>query len=227
MAEVAAVVLAAGSGTRMGTRKQFLDLTPTERIVDRTIATCRACADWVGVVLPPGVPLGPGPTVDAEIAGGADRFASVAAGVSAVPAGADVVVVHSASHPLASVDLLRRTIEAVAGGADGVVPVLEVVDTVKRRAADGSLTTLGREGIGTAQGPMAYRRSVLARALGARGDFTDESVAVEAVGGRVVSVAGELTNLHVTDRHSLAVVRRLAPLVPVPGPSPQQPGPEA
>ena len=36
--------------------------------------------------------------------------------------------------------------------------------------------------------------------------------AVEAIGGRVVAVAGELTNLHVTDPHSLEVIRRLADL---------------
>ena len=215
MASVAAFVLAAGSGTRMGTRKQFLPLTSTERIVDRTIATCREVADWVGVVLPPGVPLGNGPRVDAEIVGATDRFGSVAAGVAALPADADVVVIHSASHPLASPSLIRRVVAAVEAGADGVVPVLALVDTVKRVHADGSLTTLGRDGIGTAQGPMGYRRGVLARAMEADGSFTDESVAVEAIGGRVVAVDGELTNLHVTDPTSLAVVRHLAPLLPI------------
>lgn len=211
-------MLAAGSGTRMGTRKQFLDLTDDERIIDRAIATCRACADWVGVVLPPGVgldePARPGPAIDAVIEGGADRFASVQAGAAALPSEAEIVVVHSASHPLASPMLMGRTIEAVRSGADGVVPVLAVVDTVKRRSEDGSLTTMGREGIGTAQGPMAYRRSVLDRAVTADGAFTDESVAVESVGGRVVAVDGELTNLHVTDPVSLAVVRHLATLDP-------------
>ena len=94
-----------------------------------------------------------------------------------------------------------------------MVPILAVADTVKRRNDDGSLTTVGREGLGTAQAPMAYRRPVLDRALAdaaATGGVVEESMAVEHIGGRVVAVDGEPVNLHVTDRRSLAIARRLA-----------------
>ncbi|MEM7272952.1 MAG: 2-C-methyl-D-erythritol 4-phosphate cytidylyltransferase [Actinomycetota bacterium] len=218
---VAAVVLAAGSGSRMGSEprlpKQFLPLVGDERLVDRTVATCRAVADWVGLALPPDTAWD-GPAVDERVVGGGSRMETVAAVCAAVPSSADVVVIHSASHPLASAVLLRRAIDAVVTGADGAVAVLDVVDTVKRRHADGSLTTLGREGLGTAQAPMAYRRVMLDRALDALAADQDpaiveESMAIEAIGGRVVSVPGESTNLHVTDPVSLAVVRRLVDLV--------------
>jgi 2-C-methyl-D-erythritol 4-phosphate cytidylyltransferase len=213
---VAAVVLAAGASSRMGpepgTRKQFLELTAGERIVDRVIATCRSAAGWVAVVVPPGQAW-EGPPVDAVVDGGADRWTSVAVGVAAVPAEAGIVVVHSASHPLATAPLVRRLVTAVEGGADGAVPVLPAVDTIKRCNPDGTLTTIGRDGLAASQAPMAYRRAVLDRALAAAGVQIEESAAVEAVGGRVIAVDGELTNLHVTDSSSLAVVRHLATIV--------------
>lgn len=223
MEHVAAVITAAGSGTRMGARKQFLELTPDERVVDRVIATCRRACSWVGVVVPAGsgwTDASPETAVDAVVDGGADRLASVAAGLAVVPARATIVVVHSASHPLASADLIGRLVEAVERGADGAVPFLGAVDVIKRRNDDGTLTTVGREGLGTAQAPMAWLRPTLERAMAAHGRPggsdgagvrpVEESAAVEAIGGRVVAVDGELANLHVTDPASLAVVRALA-----------------
>lgn len=209
MTRIAAVVLAAGSGTRMGALKQFLELVPGERIVDRVVGTCREATDWVGVVLPPGTAW-VGAPVDAVIDGGATRFESIVAGATAVPPAAEIVVVHSASHPLASAGLVERVVAAVEGGADGAVPVTWAVDTVKRQESDGTLTTVGREGLALAQVPMAYARSVLDRALQSVESAVEESVAVEAIGGRVVAVDGEFANLHVTDLTSLAAIRLLA-----------------
>lgn len=211
---VAAIITAAGAGTRMGAPKQFLELTPGERIIDRVVTTCRACCSWVGVVVPAGSDW-TDPAVDAVVAGGADRLDSVAAGMAAVPASIDIVVVHSASHPLATTDLVQRLIAAVEAGADGAVPFQAAVDVVKRRNDDGTLTTVGRDGLGTAQAPMAWSRRVIDRALGAAATgrsprAVEESAAVEAIGGRVVAVDGELANLHVTDPASLAAVRALA-----------------
>lgn len=192
----------------MGTRKQFLELTPGVRVIDRTVETCRAVAGWVGVVVPPDTRW-TGPSVDAVIPGAADRWGSISAGVAAVPAAADIVVVHSASHPLATVDLVRRLIAALDNGADGAVPVHRTADVIKRIADDGSLTTVGREGLGWAQAPMAWRRSVLDRALADVDSAIEEGAAVEAIGGRVVAVDGELGNLHITDAASLELARRL------------------
>ena len=80
-----------------------------------------------------------GGPVDAVIEGGSTRFESVSAGVTAVPPGIDVVVVHSASHPLASIDLVRRLVAAVVDGADGAVPFQPAVDVIKRLDEDGTL----------------------------------------------------------------------------------------
>ena len=193
----------------MGARKQFLELAPGELVVDRVVATCRAAAGWVGVVLPPGAAWSGSP-IDALIEGGADRYASIAAGIAALPTGADIVVIHSASHPLASLDLVRRLVQAVDDGADGAVPFQRTADVIKRVAADGTLTTVGREGLGMAQAPTAWRRSILDKALATVDEATEEGEAVEAIGGRVVAIDGELANLHITDAGSLDLARHLA-----------------
>lgn len=192
----------------MGAPKQFLELAPGIRVIDRTVATCRAVAEWVGVIVPPNSTW-TGPSVDAVIAGGADRWSSISAGVAAVPAEAQILVVHSASHPLASVDLVRRLIAVVDDGADGAVPIHRTADVIKRIAPDGSLTTVGRDGLGWAQAPMVFCRSILDRALAEVSAAIEEGEAVEAIGAKVVAVEGELGNLHITDAASLELARRL------------------
>lgn len=206
---IGALVTAAGSGSRFGTAKQFLPLGPAERLVDRAVTTVAEVASWTGVVLPAGWRWD-GPTVDAVTTGGATRYASIAAGLAILPPEVDLVVVHSASHPLASVELIRRVVDAVIAGADGAVPFLEAVDVVKRRSERNTLTTVGREGLGTAQCPMAFARPVLDRAFAETDHGTEESELVERIGGRVVAVAGEVTNLHVVDQAGLDLARCLA-----------------
>lgn len=206
---VAALILAAGSGTRLGRPKQFLPLAGDERLVDRAVSSVRPVADWIAVVLPPGCTWD-GATVDASCGGGESRHSSLRAGLALVPAEVDVVLVHSASHPLATADLARRLVEAVIGGADGAVPFLDAVDVVKRRDGKGELTTVGREGLGSAQCPMAFERTMLDRAFAAERSGTEESQLVEAIGGRIVAVGGEVGNVHVVDEPSLAVARALA-----------------
>jgi 2-C-methyl-D-erythritol 4-phosphate cytidylyltransferase len=211
---VATLVLAAGSGSRLGERKQFLELVPGERLVDRAIQTSRAHSGWIGAVVPTNAvsdSFGPEhPAVDRVIAGGADRLSSLRAGLALVPDNAEIVVVHSASHPLASAGLIARLISAVHAGADGVVPILEAVDVIKRVDADGSISTVGREGLGAAQVPMAYAADPLRAALADGAFHIEESMALEAAGGTLRSIAGEVGNIHVTDEASLDLARRLA-----------------
>lgn len=213
------MITAAGAGTRLGARKQFIELAPAERLVDRTVTTARSVADWVGLLLPGDVTWD-GDPVDALGSGGGSRYDTVERGLSLIPPDIEIVLVHSASHPLATEALARRLIEAVRAGADGAVPFLPAVDVVKRCTDDGVLATVGREGLGSAQCPMAFSRSMLDRAFAETETGTEESAVVEAVGGRVVAVDGEVGNIHVVDRPSLAVARHLADLV-YPGESDQ------
>lgn len=183
-----------GSGRRFGRPKQYEQLGP-ERVIDRSRRIAASVCDGVVLVVP---------AADAEreggVAGGATRSESVRAGLAAVPADADIVCVHDAARPLASAELYRRVIDAVVGGADGAIPGLAVVDTIKVVDADGVIVaTPDRAALRAVQTPQAFRADVLRAAHAAGADGTDDAAVVEASGGRVVVVAGEASNRKITD----------------------------
>jgi 2-C-methyl-D-erythritol 4-phosphate cytidylyltransferase len=126
-----------------------------------------------------------------------------------VPGDADVVVVHDAARPLASVQLFERVVEAVAAGADGAVPALPVPDTVKRVEHDRVVETVPREGLVGVQTPQAFRADALRAAHEVGGVDTDDAALVEANGGTVRIVEGERRNLKLTLPDDLALARAL------------------
>lgn len=213
MSRVSVIVLAAGSGTRFGDAKQFLELTPGVRLVDAALQSALTVTESVILVLPAEYSW-QGRGVEATVAGGATRLESVAAGLTAVSVEAEVVIVHDAAHPLAPKETFTHLLGAIGAGADAAVPILPVGDVVKRRNEDGRLTTVGRDGLGLAQIPMAFTRSALVAAhrAPACGDFPcwEDSMLIENNGGLVVSVAGSSRNIHVLTAEDLSIARALA-----------------
>jgi len=194
--ETWAIVVAAGTGTRFGGAKQFAVLAGAA-VLDRAVATAqRACAGVVVVLAEPGGWDPPDGVATAP--GGATRSDSVRAGLARVPESAGVVVVHDAARPLASHGLYELVIAAVEGGADGAVPAMRVVDTIKRVDDGRVVATVERDDLVAVQTPQAFRAGVLraAHASGAIG--TDDAAVVEAAGGTVVIVPGERKNLKIT-----------------------------
>src|SRR5207248_6557612 len=116
-----AVVVAAGTRARFGTAKQYEQLGD-RRVLDWALERARAVADGVVLVVPPERAGESEHGVDAVVAGGQTRAASVRAGLAAVPPEADVVVVHDAARPLASAALFQSVVDAVRNGADAAVP---------------------------------------------------------------------------------------------------------
>ncbi|HXW79378.1 MAG TPA: 2-C-methyl-D-erythritol 4-phosphate cytidylyltransferase, partial [Acidimicrobiales bacterium] len=141
--------------------------------------------------------------------GGPTRAGSVRAGLRAVPPEARVVVVHDAARPLSNARVWDAVIAAVAQGAEAAIPCVPVSDTIKRREDDGRLVTLERARLLAVQTPQAFLASALRAAHADGGEATDDAALVEAIGGRVVSVAGEETNIKVTNRHDLALAETL------------------
>jgi 2-C-methyl-D-erythritol 4-phosphate cytidylyltransferase len=217
MGEVWAIVVAGGSGSRLGKAvpKQFLDLGG-QSLVMRASDTAAAACDGVVIVVPAanaGVQLGlPGPFLvafppeaGAVVAGGPTRSASVRAGLAAVPEEAGIIVIHDAARPLATAELFNRVVAAVRAGADGAVPGIPVPDTVKRIDADGRvIETLDRPALRAIQTPQAFAAAVLRRAHAGGGDATDDAALVEALGARVVVVDGDPVNLKITGPDDLA-----------------------
>lgn len=204
-ASVWTIVVAAGSGTRFGAPKQFLDLGG-ERVLDRSVRRAAHHSQGVVVVLPPGVDAGPIPDVDATVVcvdGGESRSASVRNGLAAIAADADVVLVHDAARPLASDAVFERVIDAVVGGAAGAVPAVPVTDSIRHRV-DGAVD---RTPLVAVQTPQAFAADRLRLAHAAGGDATDDATLVEALGDAVVIVDGDPRNQKLTTPFDLEVAR--------------------
>jgi 2-C-methyl-D-erythritol 4-phosphate cytidylyltransferase len=210
-----AIVVAGGQGTRFGSRKQYAALDGRPLVSWALEAARRACAGVV-LVLPADDLSGAdhghaGWDADVVVAGGVSRSDSVRAGLAAVPEGVEVIAVHDAARPLAGPSLWWATIAAVTAGADAALPTIPVVDTVKSRQEDGSLTTLDRSSLYAVQTPQAFRATALRGAHAGGEDATDDASLVEARGGIVVEVAGHPRNLKVTHPDDLLVVTALLP----------------
>ena len=224
--ETAAIVVAAGSGERLGAGrpKAFVALAGRPMVAWSLDALAAAGVPRVVVAVPPGHgaaaeetlagAAGDFPLGFVLVEGGATRSASVR---NALAAAGDVaaVAVHDAARPLADPALFTRTLEALAD-ADGAVAAARVTDTVKEAGEDGVVVrTHDRARLWAIQTPQAFRAAALRRALDVPDDVlaaaTDDAWLVERAGGRVVVVEAAPDNFKVTTPHDLAVAEvRLA-----------------
>jgi len=209
-ADVWGIVLAAGSGWRFGGPKQFSKLNRL-RLVDHVVATATTVCDRVVIVLPPGTGWGD-PTVTV-VDGGTTRLDSVRAGLSAVPEDV-IVIVSDAAHPLASATLYERVIAAVRRGAAAAVPVIPVTEALKRLEDGRVVATVSRTQTVMAQMPQAFWAPVLRAAHAGRPEAAEDSELVERVGASVVTVPGDIANLHVTTPAELDLAIRLMGALP-------------
>lgn len=217
--DVAVVVPAAGSGARLGPgRPKALRQLGGEALVTHAIRriTATPVIGCVVVAAPPiEVPemtqilAAVGPVT--VVAGGATRQASVAAALEAVPARFEIVLVHDAARAFAPPDLFERVASAVRGGSPAVIPVLPVIDTVKRVDPDGIVVaTEDRSALRAVQTPQGFRRDVLTAAHAAAVDeHTDDAGLVERLGVAVRVVPGDEAALKITRPFDLDVAELL------------------
>ena len=210
------VVVAGGSGSRFGRRKQY-SLLAGRPLLEHAVQACRPWSHSVVLVVPDDDdgdgdrdrnPYG----ANAVVTGGATRADSVRRGLAAVATDAEVIVVHDAARPLASPGLFDSVIRAVTeGGADGAVPGLTPSDTIKVVDDAGRVTsTLDRRTLMAVQTPQAFRAEVLRRAHEpGRHGATDDAMLVEALGATVRVVPGEPGNLKITTPEDLLTAERL------------------
>jgi 2-C-methyl-D-erythritol 4-phosphate cytidylyltransferase/2-C-methyl-D-erythritol 2,4-cyclodiphosphate synthase len=217
--KVAAVIVAAGRGSRAGAAdvpKQFRQIGG-EVMLRRTLATF-AGAPRLALVQPvihaDDAALyraaAAGFDLLAPVSGGATRQASVHAGLEALAAHApDIVLIHDAARPFASAALIARAIDA--GEATGAaIPALPVTDTIKRVAADGHVgETLDRGQLRAVQTPQAFAFQPLLdahrrAAAEGRDDFTDDAALAEWAGIKVAMFAGESGNIKITTPEDFA-----------------------
>ena len=221
---VYAIVLAGGSGRRMGSEepKQFLPLAGRPMLVHTLEAFEQAGSiDRVVLVTAPGqesrcrrdiVAVYGFGKIAAVTAGGAERQDSVAEGLKVVGADAEVVAIHDGARPL----ILPEHIDAVVAAAqrDGAAVLgTPVSDTIKEVAGWRVQRTLDRSRLWSVQTPQAFRTALIRRAHAvARKDGylgTDDTVLVERLGVPVTVVAGRRDNLKLTIPEDLVVAEEI------------------
>ncbi len=204
------IVVAGGSGSRFGGPKQLAALG-AETVLARSVRVAASCSAGVVVVAAPEHLAATASIVAAVapdalvVAGGATRAASVRNGLAEVPAAATHVLVHDAARPLAPAALYAAVLDALAQGADAVVPGVAVVDTIRSR--DGGV--VDRDRLVAVQTPQGFTARALRAAHDGAPDATDDATLVEARGGTVVIVPGVSTNLKITTPADLVIARAL------------------
>jgi 2-C-methyl-D-erythritol 4-phosphate cytidylyltransferase / 2-C-methyl-D-erythritol 2,4-cyclodiphosphate synthase len=234
---IAAVLVAAGRGERMGGDKLWIDLwgRPVWRwSLDRLLAV--PGLSYAAVVVPPGAldRFRQALPSDAEdrcwvVAGGEQRADSALAGIAELTRQGlpdeTVVLIHDAARPAASTELMERVAAAVRPGL-GAIPTVPVHDALKRLDGSGRMVAaVDREALVGAQTPqgatLGNMRSALEEAQAWGRSATDEAAALAAAGVGVVAVEGEVANRKLTALGDEALLRgALAPMmVPLPAPS--------
>lgn len=225
----AALLMAAGSGTRFGAAepKQYLPLLG--RPVLRHAAEALLAEGGVAVLQPvcaageearvagmlAGLPALP------PVAGGATRQASVRAGLEALALRNPppvAVLVHDAARPVVPGGTIPALLAALQSAA-AAIPAQPVADTLKRAGNGLVMETIPRAGLFRAQTPQAFHfAALLAAHRAATGEATDDAQLMELAGAAVRLVPGSETNVKITfpedlDRVAAQLSRSLLPRV--------------
>ncbi|MBX3195440.1 MAG: 2-C-methyl-D-erythritol 4-phosphate cytidylyltransferase [Microbacteriaceae bacterium] len=201
MSSVAVIVVAAGSGTRLGRAepKAFAPLRGST-VLEHALRGVADAAPAEVVVVAPSAWLARAEALAGAavvpvrvVAGGETRQASVAAGLAALAdSGAEIVLVHDAARALTPAALFARVADAVRETGAGVIPALPVSDTVKRVEDDRVLATVERSDLVQVQTPQGFPRAALADAYArATNEFTDDAALFQDAGGEVLTVPGD------------------------------------
>ncbi|AWB82626.1 2-C-methyl-D-erythritol 4-phosphate cytidylyltransferase [Corynebacterium yudongzhengii] len=199
---VVAVVAAAGQGTRLGADvpKAFVRLKGMS-LVGRSVDSLRASGvvDEIIVLVGEGMERYCRDIPDVRLVrGGGERAESVWAGLSAIDDEDAIVLVHDAARALTPPGMIARVVAATTAGADAVVPVVPVTDTIKEVAGTRVVATPERASLRAVQTPQAFRLAALweaNRRYFAEDDpgfsATDDASLMEWCGHEVLTVAGD------------------------------------
>ena len=215
---IAAILVAAGSGSRFGatTPKQFTLIggRPVIRWAAEALLARVSLLQPVGEAVPIHAALA-GLAYLPPVPGGATRQASVRAGLEAlVPHAPDIVLVHDAARPLIPPGTVEDLLAALEAGFPGAIPGAPVADTLKRAAGNTIETTIVRTNLFRAQTPQAFRFDTLLALHRAAEDFaaTDDAWLLEQAGHAVKIVPGHEENIKMTfPADAVRLDRSLAP----------------
>ncbi|MFT2815398.1 2-C-methyl-D-erythritol 4-phosphate cytidylyltransferase [Leifsonia sp. A12D58] len=204
--DVAVIVVAAGSGTRLGAAepKAFALLSGRPLLYHalRGVFGMREAAqvvvvaptDWMEAAGAIGAEVAGAASAHLEVvAGGDTRQDSVMHGLAVLRPSVRTVLVHDAARALTPASLFDLVVDGVVATGHGIIPGLAVVDTIKRVETDGTiLGTVDRSELSAVQTPQGFPRDILdAATIAATDEVTDDAATVAAAGHVVSVVAGD------------------------------------
>lgn len=218
MGKLGVIIVAGGSGSRMGADvpKQFLRLGG-EPILAVTLRKFIPYAEDVVVVLPKEhIPLWESLAEECHLqgthrvcAGGATRFHSVQNGLRALDPECDIVAVHDGVRPLLSAPMIERGL-ACAVEYGSAVPTVGAVDSFRIAEGEG-LRVVDRSLLRAIQTPQIFSADLLRRAYvqGFDERFTDDATVVELLGENLHYYEGERSNIKITTPEDLVIAEAI------------------
>ncbi len=214
-----AVIVAGGSGNRMGTAlpKQFLELGGKPVLVHTAEAFLRAFPSIELVIVLPAAYLVKGKEIlrnyfpDSSVhftEGGSTRFHSVQQGLQKVK-GPAIVFIHDAVRCVVSSSLIQRCYtQAMLKGS--AIPAVAVKDSI-RMVTEDKTDVVDREMLRAIQTPQTFHSDIILPSFQQEYDpaFTDEATVVEKFGQKIALIEGEETNIKVTYPIDLIVAAKI------------------
>ena len=215
-----AVIVAAGSASRMGGIDKVMAPLKGEPMIAHTVRAfqdCDAISEIVVVTRPDLIQPIADLTRDMEkvkavVAGGASRQESVHLGLNALSENVELAAIQDGARPLVTWQLIDRVVRA-ANSYGGAVPVIPVKDTIKVTDSALVVSTPDRSRLRAVQTPQVFDfdllRAAVKKVRQENLEVTDDCSAVEALGFRVKTVEGDERNLKVTTPFDLKIAEML------------------
>lgn len=216
--DLAVVVVAAGLGTRLGADKPKAFVTLAEKtLIEHALENIAEvpALEQVIIAVPAGHEAQTIELADATLAGlsvridvvvgGDTRQQSIANALGVIDSSVSVILVHDAARALAPAELFSRVASEVRRSGNGVVPVMKIVDTVKRVEENEVRETVDRNSLRAAQTPQGFlAKDLIAAYAAADQEHTDDASLAQAHGMKIVWVDGDERAFKITIAEDLA-----------------------
>lgn len=209
--KLCAIIVAGGSGTRMGTQvpKQFLPLHDGRPMLMHTLEKFYNVADQIIIALPKAhitlweelccLHKFETNTKHTVTIGGHERYYSVKNALQNVFPDTTLVAIHDAVRPYLTTSLILKVAQTAAqyGAA---IPTVNVSDTIRQIQHDGNSITLARNDLRAVQTPQIFRYQLIMDAYNQpfSAEFTDDASVVDAMGMKIALCEGEHQNIKIT-----------------------------
>ena len=211
MNKVSAIILAAGSGSRFGAKKQFKKLNENPIWVYSLNTFIRSeCVDELILVIPNDsletlkksqafTSLNKKNNIKL-VSGGESRKDSVINGLRVVKKANNIVCIHDAARPFIKIAYIKNSIDACSE-FDGAIIAVPTVDTVKKVDNNLIKNTINRESLWMAQTPQTFKKGKLLYAIknSSHLNITDESMLMEEANFKIKLIEGDQYNFKITN----------------------------